>query len=1165
MADEIIQVMGFDATQAIQAIRSLNKELGALETQLKDVAAASGGKGITVIASELDGVDKAVKRTKGSVDSFNRSLGQISKIVKTQLIVRAFTTVSQALRGSIDAAREFQLAVAEIQTLTDQLDVRDELQATAEAFGFDILDIAEAKYQLLSNQVEGAQDNIEAFEASLKLARATSTSATDAVNAISSVLNSFGLNATQAEEAAGQLFTLVEQGRVRLGEIANQIGTVSALSDNLGVSFSEGIAAPLAVITRQGVRANVALTQLRGIYNKLLKPSEALQRVFKDLGVDDAVEGIRAFGGLVPFLRAINNEAQNNVAVQSELFNNVRGLSGLLNLFAQNGDNVNAVLAELGISGVDSVEKLNEAFEKVNQTDAAEFEKAVAGLKNELLDFGETALPITTKAIETVRLAIDGVADNLGTLLTVAAGGAAVFGSFATSAGLASAGVGGIGLAASLALGPVGLLTALVTAGALAWERYKNQLPQGAIDDIREGLARFKAEIKTIREEADRSTQNLNQLDSEISGLARTIREANAQGNRDFINAVVTGANQNKAILDDLLKARKKFYDDVVKKAEDSEKKITKLTEKEADARRAVEQKEFDTSLRGRDKVTQAFLRAQRVEEQVQIGRDLINEGEIEEGIKILEDQLKEIQRAVSEAESSGNRTAIVKADKAELTVLKDIANARKAQRIEAEKQGKIAAENAAEQAGRLSSFEQQLDIIQDINKQLADPNLSEDQRNRLTEQLGDAVSELQRTGGLTEGDRALADALGLDTLADDITNKLSNIKVNIDANQEELQQKLDVIAPKLRLTVPIDFIEDLQAEGLVDEISQGDPTRSLDTGSANLTEELTKSRQQAQLIEERAVGIAEQLRQVEKLAGRAFAFDTQQGADNVQKVFRAIAADAKLTQEELRIVEGIIRDLEAGEGGDIVNQGRLDKLEGLLDRARKETIEVGRLQAEDDPEERDRLEALNKQREAIINAQKAEKLLADTSAETTLNSLTTENSVIGTTGAVTETTGEFNEWNTQLKKSNELLAANKKIIEETPPPPAPAPAQNQMFGGFMRPNSFMNNLARGGPVMYRAGGGFTPRGTDTVPAMLSPGEFVVNAKAARQFASSLVAMNAGMRPQFRQEGGAIINNTFEVGSINLQSTGDTKNDARQLIKESRREFRRKSSSTRFF
>ena len=61
--------------------------------------------------------------------------------------------------------------------------------------------------------------------------------------------------------------------------------------------------------------------------------------------------------------------------------------------------------------------------------------------------------------------------------------------------------------------------------------------------------------------------------------------------------------------------------------------------------------------------------------------------------------------------------------------------------------------------------------------------------------------------------------------------------------------------------------------------------------------------------------------------------------------------------------------------------------------------------------------------------------------------------------------------------------------------------------------NAEANPLARGGMV-YRAGGGsiFQPKGTDTVPAMLTPGEFVIRKSAVDKIGvGNLAAMNNGM------------------------------------------------------
>jgi hypothetical protein len=71
-------------------------------------------------------------------------------------------------------------------------------------------------------------------------------------------------------------------------------------------------------------------------------------------------------------------------------------------------------------------------------------------------------------------------------------------------------------------------------------------------------------------------------------------------------------------------------------------------------------------------------------------------------------------------------------------------------------------------------------------------------------------------------------------------------------------------------------------------------------------------------------------------------------------------------------------------------------------------------------------------------------------------------------------------------------MAAGGVIV----PPAEPAPQQ----------------LNRGGVVKYFANGGFS-RGTDTVPAMLTPGEFVINAKSAQAAGPLLAQINS---PSFK-------------------------------------------------
>ena len=92
--------------------------------------------------------------------------------------------------------------------------------------------------------------------------------------------------------------------------------------------------------------------------------------------------------------------------------------------------------------------------------------------------------------------------------------------------------------------------------------------------------------------------------------------------------------------------------------------------------------------------------------------------------------------------------------------------------------------------------------------------------------------------------------------------------------------------------------------------------------------------------------------------------------------------------------------------------------------------------------------------------------------------------------------------------------------------------ATNQAFGGMM-------HLAAGGSA----------RGIDTIPAMLSPGEFVMNAKSSRRFYAQLQAMNAGQTPAYREQGGSVTTVGDTNVSINVAGGPTPLDTARETMK----------------
>ena len=131
----------------------------------------------------------------------------------------------------------------------------------------------------------------------------------------------------------------------------------------------------------------------------------------------------------------------------------------------------------------------------------------------------------------------------------------------------------------------------------------------------------------------------------------------------------------------------------------------------------------------------------------------------------------------------------------------------------------------------------------------------------------------------------------------------------------------------------------------------------------------------------------------------------------------------------------------------------------------------------------------------------------------------------------VQDVTNKFSQTTTAIGEGNSAMAAFLATIQaadDAMSSLAAAAANVQppgMGGGEL-------TAAHGG-MAFLAGGG-RPRGTDVIPAMLSPGEMVMSAATTRRFASQLTAMNAGVKPSYHSQGGHVTN----VGDINVTCRG---------------------------
>jgi TP901 family phage tail tape measure protein len=317
---------------------------GSLKKQLDlERLRADAIKKVTTALREKERAEKAAAlQTKSLDESIKQSIitaFSFERVILFFLVRRALYELTSALKENIKNVIKLDSAIAEIRTISQQSlgtfeQWNESILRASNKWGFDVLDVANAKYQLLSNQVATSIQEVEKFtDAALIFAKVTKSTAEESVDLLTAAINAFGMSTTDTHHIAASFFKTIELGRVRAEELANTLGRAAVPAAQLGITLDE-LNAMIATITIQGVKANESMTLLRGIFMKLGKPTKELKELFHSLGVTSGEELIQVYG-LAESLKILYERTKGTQTEIAELFKEIRPTMGIAALVRQ--------------------------------------------------------------------------------------------------------------------------------------------------------------------------------------------------------------------------------------------------------------------------------------------------------------------------------------------------------------------------------------------------------------------------------------------------------------------------------------------------------------------------------------------------------------------------------------------------------------------------------------------------------------------------------------------------------------------------------------------------------------------------------------------------------------------------------------------------------------
>ncbi|WP_422678784.1 phage tail tape measure protein [Clostridium botulinum] len=451
---EVEQEYGKDSKEVeeykgkILDLKIAHAELGSELKKTEKEATTFAGK-LKILGNEFEKIDKKYE----TFDKVGDTLQGIGNKLTTHVTLPIIGAGTAATKFAFD----FETGAAKVSTIADTTkvpieDLKRGVIDLSNKTGMSTKELNESLYQAISGSVDTAKA-VDFLDVAVKAAKGGFTETSTAVDGLTTVLNSYGLEADKATDISNQMLITQNLGKTTFGELASAVGKITPITAQLGITTNE-LFSSLASTTAQGLATSESVTALKAAMSNIIKPSKEAGEAAEQLGIDFSVSALQSkgwMGFLQDVKKGLSNagpefdklsqsmsdnahkmlelenagkkgtkeykelsKAQKNaskdlermtqaadspVSAMATMFGSVEGLNSILMLTSENGiAKYNASMQEMQTNTT----ALEDAYSKMEESTETKFVKAMNKAKNSLMELGIKALPIVEKGINLI-------------------------------------------------------------------------------------------------------------------------------------------------------------------------------------------------------------------------------------------------------------------------------------------------------------------------------------------------------------------------------------------------------------------------------------------------------------------------------------------------------------------------------------------------------------------------------------------------------------------------------------------------------------------------------------------------------------------------------------------------------------------------------------------
>lgn len=390
--------------------KALSEELAKLKEEYAKSEKAIERSNSKLIDSttKMNNTEKSILKNKKALEDVNN---QISNL-KLDKLEKDFDKVSQASGkmsdklkpvstaivgtgvASATASITFEDSMAKVMTIADESivsydNMKKAIVDLSNQTGISANEIANNVYDAISAG-QSTGDAVKFVTESTKLAKAGFAEAGQSLDLLTTIMNSYELEASEVNRVSDILINTQNVGKVTVGELSSDMGKLIPTAKSTSVNL-EQVATGYALMTSKGIKSAESTTYMNSMLNELSKSGTKVSDSIKSL-TGKSFQDLMASGKSVgDVLSILDKNAKANGKSLADMFGSSEAAKAAMILVTDSGKAFNEVLSDMG----NVVGATDKAFDTISGTNGNKFRISLNEIKNSAIKMGDALAPVT--------------------------------------------------------------------------------------------------------------------------------------------------------------------------------------------------------------------------------------------------------------------------------------------------------------------------------------------------------------------------------------------------------------------------------------------------------------------------------------------------------------------------------------------------------------------------------------------------------------------------------------------------------------------------------------------------------------------------------------------------------------------------------------------------